>query len=360
LDGGQIASSATGISADGQVIVGTGHSTFGSEAFRFDNPDGPLQGLGFLPDGISSKALGVSADGNTIVGRSVTFDATGGEAFRWTQTGGMIGLGDLDGGAFESVAYAASSNGSVIVGSGTTDAGTEAFRWLNGGMTSLGDLPGGPTNSVARAVSANGARVVGEGHTAAANSVAFVWDPVNGLRNLRSVLVTDFGLASELAGWDLLSATGISGDGSVIVGSGINPDGDLEAWRAELDAVPMLPGDYNDDGNVDAADYVVWRKNPEVFGGNPGGYNTWRANFGNSLGSGSISVATVPEPASGWLLAIGVALAAWRGHRFFRLKLRAHLRENSNASRPPCVFASTLPHLVAISQQILIVRHGAT
>ncbi|MEO2047295.1 MAG: hypothetical protein ABGX16_12065 [Pirellulales bacterium] len=38
LAGGQFDSRATGISADGQVIVGTGHSNFGSEAFRFDNP----------------------------------------------------------------------------------------------------------------------------------------------------------------------------------------------------------------------------------------------------------------------------------------------------------------------------------
>ena len=40
-----------------------------------------------------------------------------------------------------------------------------------------------------------------------------------------------------------------------------------------------VPGDYNDDGKVDAADYVVWRFDPAGHGGTPGGYNTWRANF---------------------------------------------------------------------------------
>ena len=36
--------------------------------------------------------------------------------------------------------------------------------------------------------------------------------------------------------------------------------------------VPTLPGDFNDDGTVDAADYVVWRKTD----GTQAGYNTWR------------------------------------------------------------------------------------
>jgi hypothetical protein len=59
-----------------------------------------------------------------------------------------------------------------------------------------------------------------------------------------------------------------------------------------------VPGDFNHDGAVDAADYVAWRKN----GGTPQGYNTWRAHFGETTGSGAalpsaepLSVA-VPEP----------------------------------------------------------------
>src|SRR4051812_3472186 len=46
-----------------------------------------------------------------------------------------------------------------------------------------------------------------------------------------------------------------------------------------------LAGDYNGDGKVNAADYVLWRKNPANFGGDPAGYITWRNNLG-SLGSG--------------------------------------------------------------------------
>ena len=61
----------------------------------------------------------------------------------------------------------------------------------------------------------------------------------------------------------------------------------------------VLPGDYNGDGSVDAADYVAWRDDPDSHGG-PDGYNTWRANFGRpgvgGAGSGTASN-QVPEPA---------------------------------------------------------------
>jgi hypothetical protein len=49
-----------------------------------------------------------------------------------------------------------------------------------------------------------------------------------------------------------------------------------------------LMGDYNGDGNVDAADYVVWRKDPASFGGDPDGYNAWRADFGESGDSNAL------------------------------------------------------------------------
>jgi hypothetical protein len=70
-----------------------------------------------------------------------------------------------------------------------------------------------------------------------------------------------------------------------------------------------LPGDLNHDNVVDAADYVMWRKND---GNNPDGYNTWRANFGNTAGSGAAAAdsrapSAVPEPSS---LVLCVLLAA--------------------------------------------------
>lgn len=76
---------------------------------------------------------------------------------------------------------------------------------------------------------------------------------------------------------------------------------DVVTGIVEYFTPPSISGDYNGDGKVDAADYVRWRKNPAAHGGNPGGYNTWRANFGAMAGSGSGQVAAVPEPSGGLL-----------------------------------------------------------
>jgi hypothetical protein len=97
------------------------------------------------------------------------------------------------------------------------------------------------------------------------------------------------------------------------------PAGDL--WHVSssfpdvqlIDAAPPLQGDYNTNGTVDAADYVAWRNNPAQFGGDPAGYNTWRANFGRTAGAasglGGGSAAAAPEPATIVLLLL--LSAAW-------------------------------------------------
>jgi hypothetical protein len=73
-------------------------------------------------------------------------------------------------------------------------------------------------------------------------------------------------------------------------------------------------GDYNHNGTVDAADYVVWRKGLETaYSQND--YNVWRANFGKTAGSGSGATANaaVPEPST--LLLTMFAAAGWRVRR---------------------------------------------
>lgn len=94
----------------------------------------------------------------------------------------------------------------------------------------------------------------------------------------------------------------------------------LNVLRLELlDLIAGLPGDYNQNGTVDAADYVVWRKNEgtssslpnDPIGGviGPAQYAQWRANFGQTAGSGSAMMANaaVPEPAT--LIACLIAMA---------------------------------------------------
>jgi hypothetical protein len=71
-----------------------------------------------------------------------------------------------------------------------------------------------------------------------------------------------------------------------------------------------LPGDYNGDGSVDSADYVVWRKNPGDFGGDPAGYNTWRTNFGSGGAGSGLGASAVPEPAALVLAVAALAMYA--------------------------------------------------
>ena len=54
----------------------------------------------------------------------------------------------------------------------------------------------------------------------------------------------------------------------------------------------LLAGDYNNNGIVDAADYVLWRnggplQNDPTPGVQPADYDVWRAHFGQTAGSGS-------------------------------------------------------------------------
>jgi hypothetical protein len=83
----------------------------------------------------------------------------------------------------------------------------------------------------------------------------------------------------------------------------------------------LPPGDFNQDGTVDAADYVVWRKGLGTTYTDDD-YKDLRANFGTSLlaGSGSVlpsaeSLSAVPEPSTlmiACIAAIGTAAARRR------------------------------------------------
>lgn len=136
------------------------------------------------------------------------------------------------------MANAISGDGSVVVGRSTSRLGPEAFLWTrSGGLRGLGDLPGGAFFSSANDVSANGSVVVGSSKAARFQDVltaAFVWDAENGMRNLSEVLAREPDV--DLTGWILLDATGVSPDGRTIVGWGLNPAGDSEAWVATLPA----------------------------------------------------------------------------------------------------------------------------
>ena len=161
---------AGGVSADGAVVIGYSETDAGNgQAFRWT--EGGMEGLGTLRSDNSgySNAQAVSADGSVIVGNADTEPRDDGQyngqqAFRWTESDGMLGLGTLrSDNTGDSQANAVSANGSVIVGAASTDADQQAFLWTAGNMVGLGTLrTDGSGRSVATGVSADGAVIIGQ------------------------------------------------------------------------------------------------------------------------------------------------------------------------------------------------------
>ena len=215
-------SGASGVSADGSVVVGGAASDRGDQhAFRWTALGG-MEDLGTF-GGYWSGASGVSADGSVVVGW--IRDASGYRAFRWTASGGMQDLGTL--GGVESEARGVSADGSVVVGwAGNASGFYRAFRWTaSGGMQDLGTLPGGYASG-AFGVSADGSVVVGRANNANGDWRAFRWTASGGMEDLN---ITYADLLTN--GSVLREANAISPDGRYIVGGGMNEaTGSMEAF----------------------------------------------------------------------------------------------------------------------------------
>ena len=171
---------------------------------------GSFTGLGDLPGGLTdSLAFAISGDGNVVVGRAES--ENGAEAFRWSPAMGMVGLGDLPGADFFSEARGASQDGSVIVGTGRSELlGAEPFRWTAAdGMVGLGDFPDASCPFCQRAangVSADGSVVVGFAG-GLVNVEAFRWTAATGMVRLGTVPGAEQSLAEA-----------VSAAGTVVVG----------------------------------------------------------------------------------------------------------------------------------------------
>lgn len=219
-------SHATGVSADGRVVVG--YSLRGcvgfcpnpaepARAFVWTAAGGP-QDLGMLAGSRSMFARGVSGDGRTVVGSALgsASDFYGQQAFAWTAADGLRALRGLADGL--AIARAASFDGAWIVGESSARVGTStvtrATLWgPDGSPTDLGAIGSSPF-SFANDVSFDGNVVVGYGF-ADGGTMAFRWTRDGGMVALGYVA----GQAGSLA-------TAVSGDGRVVVGdSGFTPGG---------------------------------------------------------------------------------------------------------------------------------------
>lgn len=189
---------------------------------------GGIVGLGDLPGGISySYATGVSSDGSVIVGPGTSANVSGpyAEGFIISGTGPMVPMGALNATPFDSEPDAVSSDGAVVVGAvitpGTTGATRVPFRYTSAaGFQVLQPADAFYNIGRARATNADGSVVVGYiASSSTSNSDrAFVWTPSGGVQLLETVLAAQ---GADLAGWQRLSeAQSVSADGLTIVGIG--------------------------------------------------------------------------------------------------------------------------------------------
>jgi uncharacterized membrane protein len=147
-------------------------------------------------------------------------------------------------------------DGSIAVGYyAPVPSAVRGFRWSQAGGFEQIDGPRGPGDpSYARAVSRDGKVIVGEYLIFGFQGTdAFVWREGSGSVGLRDELVGTYGLDDQLRGWRLIVATDVSGDGNVIVGQGINPQGCEQGFVVRYSG-PTCLADFNADGGVDGSD----------------------------------------------------------------------------------------------------------
>jgi probable HAF family extracellular repeat protein len=218
-------STAVDVSADGTVLIESNDTRhLGALLWKQE------QGLVFLPypDGLwdTVNPTAISADASVVVGDMFLTVST--TPFRWTNG---VGADILFSSNLNFFMRDTSADGSVIVGS---NENSEAFRWTESDGPITMPPPGGMNLSSARAISADGtviAGYIGQEHSEMFWFDAAVWDEDRDWRRIDEIL-TRGGI--DLTGWDLRWANDISADGRVVVGRGINPDGNTEAWMAVI------------------------------------------------------------------------------------------------------------------------------
>lgn len=271
IPGGFFGSGAFGCSDDGQVAVGSRERPgFIIEACNWAGTT--LIPMGAQdPNGGYSIANDATGDGSVVVGST---DTTAGTtmACRWNAAFGYVVLPDIAGGVEFGEARAITADGRVSVGYGSSPLGTEAVRWLHADWSTqgwnapdtlevLGDLPGGALLASALAVSADGRTIVGYGSTSATEIAATIWTPGGGLRNLKDAVLADHGL--DLGTAVLREANGISGDALVICGIGRRqPGAAIEGWILDLrpsgSTCSPCAADFDQNGGVDGADIAAF------------------------------------------------------------------------------------------------------
>jgi T5SS/PEP-CTERM-associated repeat protein/autotransporter-associated beta strand protein len=218
----------------------------------------------------------------------------------------------FSGGTLRITGTASASNTITLGGGGALDISTPATTFT---VTSNIGGPGGLTKLGVGTLALTGANTYAGDTRIVAGTLNIGQAYLNNLADVYLSSGISFGL--NYSGIDVIESLFIGGAPQAVgtygaIGSGADFPMTLFTGSGLLRVTSVgLPGDYNDDGAVNAADYVVWRKTD----GSQAGFQMWQANFGKTLGTGANTLPNVtidraiPEPASALLLIMAWAAA---------------------------------------------------
>jgi formylglycine-generating enzyme required for sulfatase activity len=215
-------------------------------------------------------------------------------------------------------------SGDMQIGSGQLiDGGRDALLWRGSADSVVNLTPAGYDESQINDVSGN--YQVGWAANQGATH-AMVWNgSAQSAIDLHEYLPLEQAATSSFA-----TSVAANGDivGSLTYRAGDNYYYAPVLWKVALQPVP---GDYNDNGTVDAADYVLWRNTlgevgsdlPADGNGNgeidSGDYDFWRTHFGQiaatSITSASRASEEIPEPGGFALFVLALVFAAMLGRK---------------------------------------------
>jgi hypothetical protein len=286
-NGGSIYNLSGGsIVANGSVVVG--RQTTAANSGVMNQTGGTLTSA----NGVS---IGNAQDANTALWGTGIYNISGGTITANQTTGTALNIGPQGAGTFRVIGDDATIdiNGNMIVQKGVSNQGTLAYQFETGDLLSMIDVSG------------------------------------NATFNAGSILDLDTTVAPTQSSYDLVTALDIIDNGLVFNEPGwsfsIVPGGNGEILR--ISQAVGVPGDYNNNGTVDAADYVLYREGVQPLPANEvdnvGTTNDqdwveWKARFGNpnpGAGGDDLNASQVPEPATAGLVILAVMALTAAGRR---------------------------------------------
>jgi hypothetical protein len=136
----------------------------------------------------------------------------------------------------------------------------KTFRWTEKGMVTL-DLLSGTVSSIPTGISGDGSTIVGNAESRSGQERMFVWDEQHGTRDLETVLIEEHGLDSDIfpvADGESLQVISLSSDGTALGGRYGRCCTDNVGWVAFLDrplvVTTGVAGDFNGNAELDVAD----------------------------------------------------------------------------------------------------------